>query len=135
MKKPLQMYSKIGDLKIIQIKRGNTNPIPNGPSPKFPNQKFTSQGFNSRFAELSRVTKGGPDHFIGSLKKKLTTGLITTSKINKSRKDGMFFKFFRFNFQLSQDIGKLSKFPLPYESKFFNNPLLAKKYIKSFKVK
>jgi hypothetical protein len=130
MKNPLQMYSKIGDLKIIQIKRGNTNQIPNSSSPQLPNKKDLKL-----MQKLSRVTKGGPDHFIGSLKKKLTTGLITTSKINKSRKDGMFFKFFRFNFQLSQDIGKLSKFPLPYESKFFNNPLLAKKYIKSIKVK
>jgi len=97
MKSPIQMYSKIGDLKIIQIKRGSgANPL----------------------------------NFVGSLNKKLTTGIIISSKVPQARKDGMSFKYFRFSYQLSQDIGKLAKIPLAYEYKLSNNPLLAKKYIK-----
>ena len=94
MKKPIQMYSKIGDLKIIQIKK----------------EKF------------------GTLKFIGSLNKQLTTGILISSKINHSRKDGMIIKYFKYNYQLSQDIGKLNKIPLKYEYKKY--PLLAKKYIK-----
>ena len=111
MKNPLQMYSKIGDLKIIQIKKDSS---------------FNRSSLPSLVGKKSIPLQ----HFIGSLNKKLTTGIIISSKINQLRKDGMSFKYFRYNYFLSQDIGKLSKLPLTYEYKLSSSPLLAKKYIK-----
>ena len=184
MKNPLQMYSKIGDLKIIQIKKEKKNELrnlsrifvnsnPNGISnnpilnksslpvknllsplnittiPLKSKLDQTSIQLKSREAIESRRNsaktsiklppnlpllagkKSLPLHpFIGSLNKKLTTGIIVSSKINQLRKDGMSFKYFRYNYLLSQDIGKLSKQPLTYEYKLSSSPLLAKKYIK-----
>jgi hypothetical protein len=119
MKNPLQMYSKIGDLKIIQIKKEKNNT----------KSRIT---YNQILPpNLPLLVKKIPLHpFIGSLNKKLTTGIIISSKINQLRKDGMSFKYFRYNYLLSQDIGKLSKQPLIYEYKLSSSPLLAKKYIK-----
>lgn len=162
MKNPLQMYSKIGDLKIIQIKKGKDNKPGRlqetfgEPLQATPNSKNEPSSFSlNRQVPVSarstdslvlpsylpagkncRVFKALPpksiplQHFIGSLNKNLTTGIIISSKINQLRKDGMSFKYFRYNYLLSQDIGKLSKQPLTYEYKISSNPLLAKKYIK-----
>lgn len=105
MKNPLQMYSKIGDLKIIQIKKEKNNT----------KSRIT---YNQILPpNLPLLVKKIPLHpFIGSLNKKLTTGIIISSKINQLRKDGMSFKYFRYNYLLSQDIGKLSKQPLDRKS-------------------
>lgn len=152
MKTPLQMYSKIGDLKIIQIKKGKDKQpgLPGFQSSlsklnhwekSEPLNSLNTQGsvrstdylvFRARPPYLNQKAKKSVPlhHFIGSLNKKLTTGIIISSKINQLRKDGMSFKYFRYNYLLSQDIGKLSKQPLTYEYKFSSNPLLAKKYIK-----
>ena len=145
MKNPLQMYSKIGDLKIIQIKKGkDKQPSLSGFQSSQSSPRSASRSTNFFvFAPRTLKFEGQPPyfefhsqksvplhHFIGSLNKKLTTGIIISSKINQLRKDGMSFKYFRYNYLLSQDIGKLSKQPLTYEYKFSSNPLLAKKYIK-----
>lgn len=140
MKTPLQMYSKIGDLKIIQIKREkNNNPsrISIQKEGSF-NMKIKNQPFSRivvpPYLPLLPEKKRVPLHpFIGSLNKKIRTGIIISSKINQLRKDGMSFKYFRYNYLLSQDIGKLSKQPLAYEYKLSSSPLLAKKYIKTIK--
>jgi ribosomal protein L14 len=93
MKNPLKMNAKIGNLKIIQVKK---------------------------------------QLFVGSLNKKITTGILISSKLPNFRKDGMIIKYASFSYQLSQDIGKLTKIPLPYEARLSSNPLLAKKYIKEY---
>jgi hypothetical protein len=104
MKNPLQMYSKIGDLKIIQIKREkNNNPnriTGNKTKGSFNNKIINQPSENSinkaiilpPYLPLLAGKKSIPLHpFIGSLNKKLTTGIIISSKINQLRKDGMSF--------------------------------------------
>ena len=128
MKNPLQMYSKIGDLKIIQIKKGKDSSF--NRNRQIPSQTVPTIVLPPYLPSLAGKKSIPLHHFIGSLKKKLTTGIIISSKINQLRKDGMSFKYFRYNYFLSQDIGKLSKQPLTYEYKLSSSPLLAKKYIK-----
>jgi len=104
MRKPFQMYSKVGDLKIIQLKAPKTNPI--------------------KGAFLI--------DFVGVINGNLDTGVIVSSKINRLRKDGMSFKYFRNNYIATKDYGKLCKQPLAIEYKFSGHQLIAKKFIKSY---
>jgi len=107
MRKPFQMYSKLGDLKVIQLK-------PAG-----------------RFSGRAGVY---PIPFVGVINHKITTGLIVSSKINRVRKDGMSLKFFKNDFVAAKDFGKLRSgrsLPFPIEYKSAGHPLLAKKFIKS----
>lgn len=113
MKQPFQMYSKIRELKIIQLKSAKTFSGPISPLP-----------------------------FVGVINHKITAGLIVSSKLNKFRKDGMSLKYFRNNFvpKISEkDLEgnprnkvKVQQLPLPIEFKSSGLQLIAKKYIKSF---
>lgn len=104
MRKPFQMYSKLGDLKVIQLK-----------------PTVESAGIN-------------PIPFVGVINHKITTGLIVSSKLNRIRKDGMSLKFFKNNYIAASNFGKLRgvrPLPFPIEYKSSGHPLLAKKFIKS----
>ena len=94
MRKPFQMYSHIGDLKVVRLK-SSFYPLP----------------------------------FIGVINHTICSGLITSSKINRLRKDGMSLKYFRNNYLLSSDIKKICKQPLTIEYK--SSQLISKKFIKS----
>jgi hypothetical protein len=103
MRKPFQMYSKVNSLKIIQLKAPKTN---------IKGALYTD--------------------FVGVINGNLETGVIISSKINRLRKDGMSFKYFRNNYIASKDFGKLCKQPLAVEYKFSGHQLIAKKFIKSY---
>lgn len=68
------MYSKIGDLKIIKLKKDNL-PHPSG-----------------------LIL---PYNFVGVVNHKITKGLILSSKINRLRKDGMYLKYFKNHYTCS----------------------------------
>jgi len=104
MRKPFQMYSKVGDLKIIQLKA----------------PKITAPRERAFFID-----------FVGVIKGTLGTGVIVSSKINRLRKDGMSLKYFRNNYIATKDFGKLCKQPLAIEYKLSGHQLIAKKFIKS----
>lgn len=105
MRKPFQMYSKVGNLKIIQLKPSK-NKLPNV--------------YSTMYTD-----------FVGVIDGKITTGIITSSKLNRLRKDGMSLKYFRNNFLPSGAFGQLFKQPLAIEYKSSGHQLLAKKFIKS----
>ena len=104
MRKPFQMYSRVGDLKIIQLK---------APKPGSPITAFYID-------------------FVGVIKGSIVTGVIVSSKINRLRKDGMSLKYFRNNYIATKDFGKLCKQPLAMEYKISGHQLIAKKFIKSY---
>ena len=105
MRKPFQMYSKVGNLKIIQLKHSKTN---------------ISHRYNMSCVD-----------YIGVVAGEIGTGVIVSTKLNKIRKDGMSFKYFRNNYIASKDFVKLSKQPLAIEYKTIGHHLIAKKFIKS----
>jgi hypothetical protein len=105
MRKPFQMYSKVGNLKIIQLK----NP-----------QKDISSKYGMSCVD-----------YVGVIDGEIGTGVIVSTKLNKLRKDGMSFKYFRNNYIASKDFGKLCKQPLAIEYKTGGRHLIAKKFIKS----
>jgi hypothetical protein len=92
-----------------------------------------------------------PIPFVGVINHTICSGVITSSKINRLRKDGMSLKYFRNNYILSSDMKKICKQPLTIEYKsaphalnagrasdgkhfFWTNvspQLLSKKFIKS----
>jgi hypothetical protein len=105
MRKPFQMYSKVGNLKIIQLK---------APKPTF------------------TPTYGQPYiDYVGVIAGEIGTGIIVSTKLNRIRKDGMSLKYFRNNYITSKDLAKLCKQPLAIEYKQSGHQLIAKKFIKS----
>lgn len=111
MRKPFQMYSKLGNLKIIKLKTISSN------------------------LDIHNPGDISPYNFIGVYNHKLTSGLILSSKINRLRKDGMYIKYFNNHHSLSNvktPIGlNIKTLPLPLEYKLYGFQLIAKKYIKS----
>jgi hypothetical protein len=127
MKKPFQMYSKLGDLKIIQLKRGGTPQ--ESPQGEGTPRQVTTGSIDPR----AQSGIGAPIPFVGVINHKITSGLIITSKINRVRKDGMLIKYFKNNYVAAKDFGKIRgvrPLPLPLEYKFSGHPLFSKKFIK-----
>lgn len=105
MRRPFQMYSKLGDLKIIKQKNGGTS-------------------------IKGKIT---PYKFVGVINHKITSGLIISSKIKRLRKDGMYIKYYKNHYLVdnsSKNLGlSLRTLPLPIEFKINGMQIMAKKYL------
>lgn len=129
------MYSKLGNLKIIQLKsklQRAEGPLNSLASFLGPARDARAEPANLRTYDLK------PYPFVGVINHKLISGLIVSSKINRLRKDGMTLQYFNNNYILNQtkesSLNKLRQsrsLPLPLEFKLFGFQLIAKKYIKS----